>query len=266
MNYRQYRWMVLNLLFLSLLILFYWLDHPVNGKRGSTFLGYTYGVLALAGILFLMGFGLRKRSYASSRGTVLGWLSGHVWIGISLIAIVPMHGGFNFGPNVHTLGYVLLVAVVLSGVWGACNYLYLPSQILSNRGGGNIRDLLVQIQVIGSDLESLEQQKSDSFIRLMNTIDSPFKPTLTGLIFSGKNQGLTKDKEVTDLITSIPRKEQDEAIQAVRLVRKKMELQNKLKQEAGAYFWLKIWLYFHVPLSIALLAVVAIHVFSVFYF
>ena len=86
-NYKNFRWFWINLAFFSILLVFYLLDEPLAGRGGDTFIGYAYGLIATLGIIFLMWLGIRKRSYSSSPGTVVGWVSAHIWVGLFLIVI-----------------------------------------------------------------------------------------------------------------------------------------------------------------------------------
>src|ERR671937_308841 len=81
-------------------------------------LGYTLGTLGALLILWLLWFGVRKRQYHSRLGQVTGWLSGHVYLGSALLVVATLHSGFQFGWNVHTLTYVLMVVVIASGFYG----------------------------------------------------------------------------------------------------------------------------------------------------
>ena len=103
---------------------------PPNGGTG---LGYALGTLGAVLVIWLMAFGIRKRAYASRAGTVQGWLSAHVYLGVSLLVVVTLHAGFQVGWNVHTLAYVLMCTVVASGVFGVFVYLRYPQFLSSNR-------------------------------------------------------------------------------------------------------------------------------------
>jgi len=61
---------------------------------------------------------IRKRSFRSTIGTAIGWLSAHVYLGLAALLIATLHSGMHFGRNVHTVAYVLMCLVTLSGCWG----------------------------------------------------------------------------------------------------------------------------------------------------
>ena len=130
---RRYLWVALLLVASS--IAAYWYHDPQEPPNGGTVLGYTLGTLGALLILWLAWFGVRKRSYASTLGTVQGWLSAHIYLGLALIVVVLLHAGFQFGSNVHTLAFVLMMLVILSGVFGVVVYLRYPEQMSRNRGG-----------------------------------------------------------------------------------------------------------------------------------
>ncbi len=264
-GHRGFRYLWFNAVILILLCVIYRLNQPVGGPSGGTVLGYAYGGLATAGILYLMWFGIRKRAYYSKRSTLKGALSAHIWLGLALALIVPMHAGFSFGINVHTLAYVIMVLVIVSGMWGAFAYVDLAPHIQSHRGGGSTRNHLEQIQLMSADILDMGHSKSDEFVRLLNKIDFPFHPTIWSSLF-GKRRPQLEGREVGELLSTLPAGERDEAAKLISLVNKKRDLACRVQDETALMAKLKLWLYVHLPLSIALLAVVAIHIFVVFYY
>ena len=68
----------------ALAIAAYWIDDPQEPANGGTVLGYTLGTIAALLIVLLAWFGIRKRRYASTLGSVQGWLSAHVYLGATL--------------------------------------------------------------------------------------------------------------------------------------------------------------------------------------
>jgi hypothetical protein len=264
-SYKGFRWFWFNLFFIIVLVIFYLLDDPLAGRQGDTPLGYAFGVIAALGIVILVFLGRRKRAYARSRTPLIGWVSAHVWLGLALLIIVPLHCGFQFGFNVHSIAYYMMVATILTGVWGAYNYIQYPSQFISHRGGQSIADILEGLRDGSKSLRDLERGKSDDFINMVNLIDIPFKPGFLRVLCTAPEFNIEGEK-IARFIAGLPKDEHDAAIKAVGLVRNKGKLMLTLKQEVGVGFLMKIWLYFHVPLSVGLVFTLIAHIYAVFYF
>lgn len=244
----------------------YTMDHPVGGPNGGTVLGYTYGVIAAAGIIFLMWFGVRKRSYSSNNATLKGWLGAHVWIGIALILVVPLHSGFSFGLNVHTLAYALMLLTILSGIWGAIMYLRLPGLMKARRDGVTVKSCLTEINLISTDMAFLGKGKSDAFLKLLNMLDFQFKPSIWKTLTKQRLADVSERGNLGQLLSALPQAEYDEGLKLVSMAHKKTQLCNQLLSETRISMLLKLWLYFHLPISFGCVAAVAIHVISVFYY
>ncbi|MDZ7712362.1 MAG: FHA domain-containing protein [Rhodovibrio sp.] len=140
----------------------YALHDPVGDPGGGTWLGYTLGGLGAALILMLLWYGVRKRRFRSRLGTVRGWLSAHVYLGVALLVITTLHTGFQFGWNIHTLAYALMVIVIVSGLYGVYAYRRYPDLMTANRTG-------VGPQAMLDEIGSLEQQA----VELADRIDDP---------------------------------------------------------------------------------------------
>lgn len=264
-NYKSYRWLWINLGLLTGFSVAYLLDNPVGGRNGGTMLGYGLGIFAALGILYLMWYGIRKRSYHAKHTTLKGCLSAHVWLGITLLVIVPLHAGFSFGVNVHTLTYLLMVVVILSGVWGALKYVDSAPAIRSHRGGGTVKKLLAQIHLLSSDIEGLAKQKSDQYLKLLHTVDFKFTPSVTAGL-CGKRPKLFDKEATAKLLANLVEKEYQDGIKLISLVNKKRDLACQVLEEVGTTTQLRIWLFLHLPLSFALLVALTIHIVSVLYF
>lgn len=264
-SYKSYRYLILNAILVAVLTAVYLLHRPLGGPNGGTVVGYTYGVIGALGIFYLMWFGIRKRSYYAKHTTLKGCLSAHVWLGISLSVIVPMHSGFSFGMNVHTLAYVLMMVVILSGVWGAINYAELAPEIRSHRGGGTVKKHLEQVRLVSGDIQELAKDKADRFITLMRKVDFDFKPSITGSLF-GRSVTTIDKQEISRLLGDLDEKDYEDGLKLINLANKKRELVAQTQKEVATITKLKLWLYIHLPISLALVVVLLIHIFSVFYF
>jgi hypothetical protein len=250
----------------------YVIDKPIGGRNGGTVLGYSLGVIAALGIAYLMYYGIRKRSYHAKVTTLKATLSAHVWIGLSLLYLVPLHSGFSFGLNVHTLAYVLMVIVVLSGLWGVFMYEKLPLQLKSQRGGGTIRVLLEQIKSLSDDISAVSGtsktsnvERSDAFLKMLEALDFSFVPSLRRSLFKANPRSINKNRSA-QFLQQLPRDEQESGLKLIGLVNKKRELVCRVQDEARALTWIRLWLFIHLPISIALCVALFIHIFSVFYY
>ena len=116
LEYARFRWFKAAIaVSIAAAAAYLWHDAPLK-PYGGTWLGYALGTIGAVLILWLMWYGVRKRRYASTSGTVQGWLSAHVYLGSALVVVVTLHTGFELGWNVHTLAYVLMLAVVGTGL------------------------------------------------------------------------------------------------------------------------------------------------------
>lgn len=264
-NYKDYRWLIITIVSLLALLLVYALNTPIGGRSGGTFVGYTYGVLATLGIAWLMAYAGRKRAYSSSLGTVEGWLAAHIWIGIGLLLLVPLHAGFSFGCNVHTLAYYLMVGTIVSGIWGVMRYATLSDKISSHRGGRSEAVILEQIASLSSEIDSAAKGKSDAFLAFIERFDFTFKPRLEFLVKKVELRRVHQ-REAGEVLSRLPESEREEALRVIGFIDQKIDLAQGLITESRVKFMLRAWLFIHVPISVALCVAVAIHIFSVFFF
>jgi hypothetical protein len=147
LEYKRGRYLKVALLLSAAAIGAYAWHEPHGNLKpyGGTWLGYTLGTIGAVLILWLMWLGVRKRRYRRAIGPVQGWTSAHIYIGTSLLVIATLHSGFEFGWNLHTLTYALMVGVILSGFFGVYAYLRYPRMMTENLGGGAVDDLVQKI-------------------------------------------------------------------------------------------------------------------------
>ena len=141
--------------------------HDSGGHPGGgTWLGYVLGSGAVALIAWLAWFGIRKRRF-KGYGLVHGWLSAHIYFGLSLLVVATLHTGFRFGWNVHTLAYALMVVVIMSGAFGAIAYSVLPSLALANRGVQSLEGMISEILSIDREVRELSVALDDKLGSLL---------------------------------------------------------------------------------------------------
>ena len=264
-SYRGYRWLLISLLAVVICSFVYVVNDPIGGRNGGTVVGYTFGTLATLGIVWLMLYGVRKRAYHSSLGSVQGWLAAHVWIGVGLLALVPLHAGFSFGWNVHTLAFLLMVVTIVSGMWGVVNYATLASYIESHRGGVSATQILEQLRALSAEIKGLCAGKSQGFCSLAQRMNPPFTINFMTLVRAPKLVHVDQ-RLAGEALAQLPEQEREQALHLLGLLDQKCDLTNVMLKEARIKALLRLWLFVHVPASVGLCVALAIHILSVFFF
>lgn len=280
----RYLWVALALSGISI-IAYQW-HQPIGVPNGGTWLGYTLGTIGAVLIVWLLLLGVRKRSYKSNMGTVQGWTSAHVYLGSALLLIGTLHGGFQFGWNVHTLAYSLMVVVILSGFFGIFVYVKYPSLMTSNRSGDTLDSLLEKIKKIDDrsvriattpNLSHLVQSAVDNCLiggswwhqlsgQGTSTLSVPFAfdPDAQEKHQSNKDQALVIDV-LANRLSQLSGGEEAGAVQNLLAnFAAKQTLLRRIRRDIQIRAILKIWLYFHVPMSFGLLAALITHIIVVF--
>ena len=267
-NFKNFFWLWFSLLLVVATGFAYYLDNPIGGRNGGTVLGYTLGVVSTVGILYLMWYGIRKRAYYSRFTTLKAVLSSHIWIGIALIFIVAFHCGFSFNYNVHTLAYVLMLATIASGIWGAILFRTLPAELRSQRGGATTAQLAATLFSLSASIKDFitsSQSRSDAFLKMAKKLDLNFHTSLWRCLLYKLPKQLSTEV-IAKHIEALPDNEQNDAIVLVEMFNKKRDIIKRIQQETRAQTLIRGWLYLHLPISVALCVALAIHIFSVFYF
>ena len=279
---RRYLWVSLAMSVLA--ILAYWINDPQEPPNGGTPLGYTLGAIGALLILWFTYFGIRKRRYSSTMGTVQGWLSAHVYLGIALIIIVFLHTGFQFGSNVHTLALLLMILVVASGLYGVFIYNSYPERLSENRDGVNRSELLEQLGDIDRRSKKIAGGLPEDFQEL---VASGISRTLLGGTVWARLRGRDQSQVVLkrssgpevvanagqeaalDWLAEQQSRSSDPEAAATMgelsaLIRNKRRLLRKLNEDMRLQATIEIWLYAHVPLTAALLIALVVHIITVF--
>ena len=259
----------------------YWAEDLRVPPNGGSVFGYTSGTIAAVLMLVLTYLGRRKRHYGSKLGTVKGWTSAHVYLGVALIGLTLLHSGFQVGWNWHTLAFALMLIVCFSGIYGVWAYQHYPALIdrnnLSQTRGALIDQLLALDQEIAASLTrhephiasmvqgSLERTAlADRWLDILRGNDR------SEVLLPGK--GLVPNKDMTALIDYlIEQIEQgaqgDTALNLQSLITslgERAKLISRIKEDLRLVTLTRIWLIVHIPLAFAAVVAVIIHVIAVF--
>ncbi|HSC19522.1 MAG TPA: hypothetical protein VLC74_11465 [Rhizomicrobium sp.] len=242
--------------------------------NGGTWFGYITGTIAAVLMVWLTALGIRKRAITRGSWSLKAWVSAHVYLGLALPAIVTLHTGFQFGWNVHTIAYFLMLAVIATGIVGVFTYAWLPRRLSDNRGEFTEEQMIETIRVLDARLHEaalpLEPAYAD-IIRLSlqrTVIDGGFVQRLTG--YYGGCGTLRAFRKLQRL--GGPDGLPVEPIQRIALARALALLQQKrealarMRRHIRIRSLLELWLFVHVPLTFAMLAAVTAHIVSVFFY
>jgi len=272
--YKQYRWAKIALMITVLLLVSYIAYSQQTTPSGRTVMGFLYGVLGLLAILLLMYYGVRKRTYTKNQWSLQAWLSFHCYIGVLTLLIIPMHAGFTFHGNIHTLAFVLLAIVVVSGMLGAWLYLTIPRQF-SQFGTELVyvgtHTIDTEFNQLLRQMHVLAQDKSNAFARkCLEEMQRglPTRPVGWRLLFRRTPLATpltTRIKEFEAVLPNIPAEEQEAFKRLGVLATQKWALERHLVSQMRLQNLLEAWLYVHFPISMAMTMAVLFHIIIVFY-
>lgn len=270
LEFGNYRYFKLAVVLAAGSAIAYWGDSSPLGRYGGTTVGLWLGSIGAFLILWLMWLGIRKRRYQSRMGTVQGWLSAHVYLGLALIVVATLHTGFQAGYNVHTLAYILMMVVIASGAYGVHAYSRFPTRLTEMMGDETLDSIFLKVPGLDQEARRLAMRLPDDINRAV--LDAAQNSRIGGGVMA-QLRGVDPRCPTAAAATLVKtrgaslRGEDAEANRALYsvLVRK----QRLLERGRLAVMYrarLNLWLYAHVPLAFALLMALSAHILSVFFY
>lgn len=274
MPIRRYdrRWqMIAGLLLAALLASYVWYEKSEGYTHGGSPMGLLYGTIALALIVLLLFFGVRKRSYRSTWGTMEEWLQSHIYLGIVTFILIVAHTGFRFEDQIAVALMIVVTIVVLSGVVGALLYKTVPrmlTEVDSNLPASTISDEMNQLT---RSMSRVASGKSEPFQKIYKTlVREAIPPPLAGwrLLFRRDLRGSigSRSDDWGSLLRLVPEPEQKDLRQLLVLSRQQKELHLRLASQQRFRNLLDSWLFVHIPLSVAMIVLIIAHLWGVFYY
>ncbi|MFL0798921.1 MAG: hypothetical protein K6L80_00610 [Agarilytica sp.] len=290
LEYKGKRYLFVSIALTLMCVALYASQNDVHPANGGTWQGYTLGSIGALLIVWLTALGIRKRQYSSRLGSTSGWVSAHVYLGTALLIITTLHCAAQFGLNIHTLAYVLMTIVILSGFFGLYTYMRYPKIAAENRLEKSRSALFEELSELNTNVRNTSRKCEGEIQRV---IDSALERTSIGggvisqlfaLDFSqvvkydennmqGSSTLVTNSDQqvVIDLIAEkLPRarKQGQPAIlqQMLSMLCRRQALLRRIRKDIQFQSLMKVWLLVHIPLTVALLFALAIHILSVFYY
>ena len=200
-----------------------------------------------------------------------------------------LHAAGQFGWNVHTLAYVFMCLVIASGAYGAYAYLIQPGRMAANRGSSDRSAMFEELFELGNQSRALgEACDPEVGAVVASSIDrtrlgggpvaqlwardgSKFlRRVATGGSSTASNVLPNPDQRaVIEFVAErVPRADKrGEAAKLQQLLAALCRRQAALRQirrDIQLDAWLKAWLYLHIPLTVALVGALLVHVATIF--
>ncbi len=289
LRYRQSRYLWWGLALIAVSFAIYALPTGSQPRNGGTWQGYALGTVGALLIVWLSLLGIRKRRYGGAGSTVQGWASAHVYLGTALLVTATLHSAFQIGWNVHSLAYVLMCAVIVSGFYGVYAYLSNPRKMSRSRAGGSRESLFADLfaldaegrrlaescdaevrvavessiartQLGGGVLAQLTGRDGSRFVRR----DASTGTTTASAPVANANQVPVIDFVAARLPRATKRAEASNLQDLLAVLTRRQAVLKRIRSDIRLQAALKIWLFVHVPLTIALLGALVIHILVTF--
>jgi hypothetical protein len=263
----------------------YAVDTP-GGPRGGSAIGLTFGIAGYALMLYAGLLGARKQVPTWRIGRAQTWMRGHLWLGLLSLLLILFHSGFAFRGPLTLVLMLLFFIVVGSGILGAAIQHYVPSFMTSR----------VPLETIYEEIPHVRAQLREEADQLAAAICGPLdgqleqttepsqsaqSPSVLVEIehddrerfreaYLRKVRPYLADPETPEAELADPQRS-GETFEALRRMlappvhgvlddlENICEEEQQLSRQIRIYRWLHAWLLVHVPLSIALLVLGAIH-------
>lgn len=283
-NYRYLAWFIVSVV-ASTWVFFSQFGKPLP-PSGSTWQGYVLGTFGALLIIWLTLLGLRKRRYRSQMGTVQGWVSAHVYLGLSVPFVALMHSAGQIGSlNIHALTFWIMMVVIASGFFGLYAYLHVPENMNKNIEGKNIAHWISELSSIDRQLaETASTINSDCCSEILSALDGTSLGgsklvQLLGIdkstLFSVEQARVISNADQTAIIRilsqRIPRAQDNEQLSillntAFLLFGSRQRMLRIIRKDMRYKSLLAIWLHLHIPLTVSLLIGLFVHVFVIFFY
>ena len=270
-THRPWMFATLAIFLASLTIYIVYAVHAPGGPRGGSALGLTFGIAGYALMLYAGLLGARKKVPVWRIGRAQTWMRGHIWLGLLSLPLILFHAGFAFRGPLTTLLMWLFFIVIASGLLGAAIQHYIPRMMT----------LRVPMETIYEEIPQVRAQLCQEADQLVATVyGAQDVTTLADIeqedrarfreIYLGKVRPFLADPDGKELELADPQRS-SEVFESLRRITAASvhavlnDLENiceeeyQLSRQVRIYRWLHTWLLVHVPLSIALLTLGAVH-------
>jgi len=283
----QRNWAVAAILIFVVALVVYlpYAAHSAHGPSGASPLGLAFGIVGFSFMIFAGLLGARKKVPVWRVGRAQAWMRGHLWLGLLSLPLIFFHGGFRFGGPLTAALMVLLIIVVASGLFGAALQHFVPNTMTSE----------VPLETIFEQIEHVRGQlldEADDFVAGVTAPNGPLAVAAAAraaavateelpivseesvaplnLFYEremrpflrherGKGESLLDRAKSRVMFTALRTLLPLEVHDTVKDLEEICEEERQLRRQSKLHHVLHDWLLIHVPLSLALLLLGAVH-------
>jgi hypothetical protein len=276
-------WLVASLVILgvSLLLFAAYRVPSANRSMGGTAAGLAFGSAGFAFMIFAALLGARKRVPVYRFGRAQTWMRGHLWLGLLSLPIILFHSGFRYGHGLTAWLMTLLIVVVVSGLFGAALQHYMPRVMTREVTMETIYEEIghVRKQLLEEAEELMKQAAAgnkkiaaegsepgspapaiavlDEAAPLRNFYEQELKPFLENPGARGSSLGdAAQARSAFAQLRTLAPASLHTAIEDLEGI---CEEERQLTLQSHLHLWLHGWLLLHIPLSLVLILLGAIH-------
>jgi len=262
-----------------------------DGLTGGSTVGLWYGVVGSALMIFAGLLAAHRKVPAWSWiGPRKAWLKGHIWLGLLSGVLILCHSGFSWGGLLTQALWVVLVLTLLTGIIGLVLQQFLPRLMTTRIPAEAPYEQIPHLcRVMRREADALVESLAGSLQPKAGPAPAATATMMGTIMGLGAHSQLQEfyETHVRPFLGPAPRRSSPLAnpMQAQALFAKlrtvpglagaEAQLQElaelcdqrrQLAEQERLQAWLHGWLYVHVPLSLALLALGAAHVVMALYY
>jgi hypothetical protein len=264
----------------SMLLYGFYRVPPSGVPMGGTALGLAFGGFGFAFMIFAALLGARKKVPVWRVGRAQTWMRGHLWLGLLSLPLIVFHSGFRYGHGLSAVLTTLLIVVVASGVFGAALQHYMPRVMTREVTMETIYEEIEHVRAqLREEAEELFTQataeapkaaaggvgstatsvavREDEAAPLRNFFEQELKPFLErpgarGNALADQAQSRSAFVQLRTLVPPALHTTLED-LESI------CEEERQLTMQSRLHLWLHGWLLLHVPLSLALILLGAVH-------
>lgn len=229
-------------------------------RKPSGLLGHGLGVVGTGLIVIgVAGYLARKRLTVLARlGKLRHWLSVHIFLCTLGPFLVLVHTSFKFSGLV-AISFWSMVAVVVSGVFGRYVYVRVPKTV--NGRYLSIRTLEEENSRLLARLSGSRQAWASDLFRQIAPPRPRSRGVLSALITTIRLD-MTRGRRVRKAERLLTARQVSPSVRKplIALFRRRLQLEHQIALLAPLQRLLRYWHLFHLPLTIVMFAILAVHV------